>query len=111
MFALFYIFWGDIMGASKFLRNIGQPCLVELPTPTGVGFNWFVESGSTPVRVTPDISVQHLLRKRRQAFVLVACEPGDYELRFVLRRGLRPEVCDHHRVLLQVRKSCLRAVH
>ncbi len=99
------------MGASKFLRNIGQPCLVELPTPRGVGFTWFVESGGMPMRVTPDAASRHLPRGGRQAFVLVACEPGDYELRFVLRRGLRPEVCDHHRVLLQVRKSCLRAVH
>jgi hypothetical protein len=114
MFSFFYIQTGEAMHNTKFLRTVGQPCRLELPTPGAPGLGWFAELAEAahgPVSVTLEDSLQHTGEGRRQAFVLVGQAAGDYELRFVLRRAWSPEIRDAHRVLLQVRSTCSRPAH
>lgn len=95
----------------RLASNIGQACRIALPSYPGSGASWYVDSNAAPVRVTLEEtrSAADPQGAASQIFLVIGEAPGDYELRFVLKRAWETEVRNSRRVVLQVRQSARRA--
>lgn len=77
------------MDTQHLAGGVGQPCRIALPSQPGSGATWYVDSSASPLRVTLEQTVDQQGARRRgsQVFLVVGEAPGDYELRFVLKRA------------------------
>lgn len=93
------------MDTQRLAGGIGQPCRIALPSLPGSGATWYVDSSAAPLRVTLERTVgeQGARRPGSQVFLVVGEAPGDYELRFVLKRAWESQVRNSRRVVFQVR--------
>ncbi len=99
------------MDTQHLASGIGQPCRLALPSPPG-GATWYVDASAAPLQVTLEQTLDEpdARRPRSQVFLLVGAAPGDYELRFVLKRAWESQVRNSRRVLFQVRGSDRRSL-
>lgn len=98
------------MSTQRLASDIGQICRIALPSYPGSGATWYVDSANAPVRITLEQTVteNNTSKSGSQVFALVGEAPGDYELRFVLKRAWENEVRNSRRVVLQVRQAIRR---
>lgn len=93
------------MDTQHLAGGVGQPCRIALPSQPGSGATWYVDSSASPLRVTLEQTVEQPGARRygSQVFLVVGEAPGDYELRFVLKRAWENQVRNSRRVVFQVR--------
>jgi predicted secreted protein len=98
------------MSTHRLASDIGQICRIALPSYPGSGATWYVDSANAPVRITLEQTVTESSPRKAgsQVFALVGEAPGDYELRFVLKRAWENEIRNSRRVVLQVRQAARR---
>lgn len=99
------------MNTQHLASGIGQPCRIAMPSPAG-GATWYVDASGAPLQVTLEQTVGEPGARRpgSQVFLLVGDVPGDYELRFVLKRAWENQVRNSRRVLFQVRGADRRGL-
>ena len=100
------------MSTQRLAGAIGQPCRIALPSYPRSGTSWFVDVSEAAVHVTPEPALPGSASRpeENQVFLVVADAPGDYELRFVLKRPWDSEVRNSRRVVLQVRPGARQRV-
>ncbi len=100
------------MDTQHLAGGVGQPCRIALPSQPGSGATWYVDSSASPLRVTLEQTVDQQGARRRgsQVFLVVGEAPGDYELRFVLKRAWESQMRNSRRVVFQVRGNDRRGL-
>lgn len=95
------------MSTQRLASNIGQVCRIALPSDPGSGATWYVDAANVPVHVHLEEThaAVESCRAGSQVFAVIGEAPGDYELRFVLKRAWERDAQNSRRVVLRVRPA------
>lgn len=97
------------MNTQLLAGGVGQACRIALPSRPGSGATWYVDAPSAALQVTLERTEESGIRRGgSQVFLVVGEMPGEYELRFVLRRAWERQERGSKRVLVQVRGASAR---